>query len=111
MPDDIKAFLSLLIKKGRIGLLPAICGDMQKSYDKNNGILEMTVTVSGPSTHDDALRIADKFRDKFKASDVKLTVREDPSVIGGASVLIGDTLYDGTLATKINDLGSALKEC
>jgi len=41
---------------------------------------------------------------------VEMTVQEDPSLIGGIAVRIGDTLYDGSIRTQLDNLRNLLGE-
>lgn len=46
---------------------------------------------------------------KTYGRDLKLDITLDPSVLGGLRVQVGDEIIDGTLSTRLADLGRALK--
>jgi F-type H+-transporting ATPase subunit delta len=67
------------------------------------------VTVATPLTDDDEQRLGTKLSELYgREVSVKLTV--DPEVLGGASVLIGSDLYDGTVLRRLNDTRKALTQ-
>ena len=39
-----------------------------------------------------------------------MTVLEDPSLLGGIVVRVGDTLYDGSIRTQLNNIRNLLGE-
>jgi F-type H+-transporting ATPase subunit delta len=41
---------------------------------------------------------------------VEMTTEEDPSLLGGVVVRIGDTLYDGSIRTQLDNMRNLLVE-
>jgi F-type H+-transporting ATPase subunit delta len=39
-----------------------------------------------------------------------MTVLEDPALLGGIVVRVGDTLYDGSIRTQLNNIRNLLGE-
>jgi F-type H+-transporting ATPase subunit delta len=39
-----------------------------------------------------------------------MTVSEDPTLLGGIVVRVGDTLYDGSIKTQLNNIRNLLGE-
>jgi F-type H+-transporting ATPase subunit delta len=67
------------------------------------------VTVATPLSDDDEERLGAKLSELYgREVSVKQTV--DPEVLGGASVLVGSDLYDGTVLRRLNDTRKALTQ-
>jgi F-type H+-transporting ATPase subunit delta len=41
---------------------------------------------------------------------VEMTVEEDPSLLGGVVIGVGDTLYDGSIKNQLNNMRNLLGE-
>jgi F-type H+-transporting ATPase subunit delta len=67
------------------------------------------VTVASPLSDDDERRLGAKLSELYgRQVSIKQTV--DPDVLGGASVMVGSDLYDGTVLRRINDTRKALTQ-
>jgi F-type H+-transporting ATPase subunit delta len=65
------------------------------------------VTVAAPLSPAESSRLATRLTELYgRAVEVKVTV--NPEVLGGASVRVGDDLYDGTVRHRLNETRSAL---
>ena len=65
------------------------------------------VTVATPLTDDEEQRLGAKLAQMY-GREVALKVTVDPSVLGGARVLIGSDLYEGTVLRRLADVRNAL---
>ncbi len=96
--------LLLLLEKGRIKLLPEVLDDYQAIYDSRQNVIHMTITTAfeaEPALIDD---IAERFRKKYDAERVSVDVNVDPDLIGGAIIVIGDTMYDESVRGRLQAL-------
>ena len=85
-----------MIKRGRHRYIAeAIAAFIQKSREAR-GILEATVTVAEPITADVEASVQAKLRD-VTGKDVILSVRQDPSIMGGIIIQVGDKRIDGSV--------------
>ena len=48
--------------------------------------------------------------EKLTGRQVEMTVQEDPTLLGGIVVRVGDTLYDGSIRTQLNHIRNLLGE-
>ena len=65
------------------------------------------VTVATPLTEDEERRLGARLAQMYgREMSVKVTV--DPNVLGGARVLIGSDLYDGTISRRLAEARNAL---
>jgi F-type H+-transporting ATPase subunit delta len=65
------------------------------------------VTVAAPLSQAEESRLTNRLTQLYGRSvEVKVTV--NPDVLGGASVRVGDDLYDGTVRHRLNETRAAL---
>lgn len=98
-----RSALALLIAADRVGEISAIAHAVADEGAARRDAEVAEVHVAAPI--DDAKREALKAaleRATGKRLDVKVFV--DPSVVGGVRAKIGDTVIDGTLAKRLDDL-------
>ncbi len=51
-----------------------------------------------------------KSLENLTGKQVEMTVEEDPSLLGGIVVKVGDTLYDGSIKSQLNNIRNLLGE-
>ena len=100
-------FIYVMIKRGRHRYIAeAITAFIQKSREAR-GILEATVTVAEPITADVEASVQAKLRE-VTGKDVILSVRQDPSIMGGIIIQVGDKRIDGSVARRLEELEKSL---
>lgn len=106
---DLLVFLKVLSKHGRLDCLRAIRRAVESQYNKMQGRVEVTLRTAGPV--DDALRgeIIEKLRAILSAEPV-MRVVTDASLLGGVVVRVGDTVFDGSLSTRLSRMRSQMIE-
>lgn len=100
-------FLELLIEKKRFAILPALAGDYQRLCDEGRGIVHASVRTARPLSELEAKLLAERLGG-FLGKRVALDVKEDPELMAGASVRVGDWVLDGSLKGKLRALGARL---
>lgn len=105
--DAVRALDRCVIDEilARITLTP---GDM--SYLKQHDVLYVTLTSAYPLSEDiiaDVDRITKHMLEEV-GGKTSLWVLEDPELIGGLRLRIGDTVYDGTIAEELYQFGKTL---
>ncbi len=101
-------FISLLIDRKRIDQLPGIAVAFAAMLDEIRGITRAQVT-SAAALGDDELARVTKVLSGLSGKQVELTSAVDPSLLGGLTAKVGDTVYDGTIRTQLNQLKESLK--
>jgi F-type H+-transporting ATPase subunit delta len=99
--------ISMVVGSGRSRDLPAIVDKLvaRASAAKNLEVAEVRSAI--PLTPDQETRLAAALANAT-GKQVNLKVVVDPSVLGGIVATIGDTVIDGTVRTRIEQLKSRL---
>jgi len=104
----IRNFLRLLLEKNRIGSIEAIAAHYSKLIDEASNISHAEIVTARPlkqRTLDNVVRSLEGLTSK----KIKPLVRENPEIIGGVIVKIGDTIFDGSVKTQIKKLKESFK--
>lgn len=104
----VKYFLQLLLEKGRIPYLDDIVTYYGQLTDEVRNIKRATVTTAVPLAADIVDRIQTVLKDVVQ-KDVVVTIKEDPSIIGGIIAQVGDLTLDGSLRTQLRSLQESLR--
>ncbi len=107
--DLVKNFICLVIDKDRGAFFADMCEAYEALMEDAANTVLAKVTSAVPLTDDQLKQIEDKFTAIVKQK-VKARAEVDASLIGGVQVMIGDKLYDGTLAHQIKQLSDNLKQ-
>jgi F-type H+-transporting ATPase subunit delta len=71
--------------------------------------VRVTVKTAFPLTVETSARLQ-KGLEKLTGREVDMIVLEDRSLLGGVVVRVGDTLYDGSVRTELNNIRNLLGE-
>ncbi len=104
-----KAFLDIVLRKGREGLLPEIATEFMNQYKAMKGISSVILTTAAPIS-DDAIEVIKAKLLASAATDqvVEVETKVDESIIGGFIVEIGDNLIDASVSHKLAELAKAM---
>ncbi len=105
----VTSFLHTLARHDRLDLLPVIVPVAQRLLDEARGRRPVDVTAARPLSEEARQRIADVVRERFGFTPL-LRVETDPSLIAGIVLRIGDTVYDGSLRARLQQLRLRLRE-
>lgn len=101
--------IRLILEKRREDQLPGIASAFEQLYKKENGLTDVEVFVS--SGLDESLtELIKQALQKKTGSKVSISLTEDPSLIGGMAVRIGDTVIDGTIKHKLQQLEATFQQ-
>ena len=105
----IRNFLLVIADHHRAHILPEIIAAFQQVIRQRQGVAEADISS--------AVQLNDTQKAQFVSSLTKLTGKKiepkyslDPALLGGAVVRIGDTIYDGSLRSRLNGLRARLAE-
>ncbi len=102
------AFLGVLAKNRRLGVLPAIASDFASLAAARRGEISARVTAAHPLSAAQQKALGAKLKAGL-GRDVALDITVDPAILGGLIVRVGSRMIDSSLKTRLDSLGQALK--
>jgi F-type H+-transporting ATPase subunit delta len=103
----LRHFLLFLIDQRRLVDFDAIHAEFERLSNEASGLVTAEVVAASEldERRQDRLRRALSER---TGQEVRLAIRVDPSLIGGAIATVGDTVFDGSLRTQLERLRATL---
>ncbi len=106
--DLVKNFLMLLLDKNRIGGIQEIAAYYSKLTDEISNITRARIATARPLKKEARGKLGAALAG-LTGKEVKIEVNEDPSLIGGVVVKIGDLVLDGSVKAQLEGLKESLK--
>lgn len=100
-------FLELLVDKKRFDLFPMIAAQYGRLALEKRGVAKAVVRTASPLSPDQQKSLAAKLK-VFAGKDIELDVKEDPALIGGVSVKIGDWVLDSSLRGQLRRMRESI---
>ncbi len=101
--------ISLLATRNLVHLLPDIANLYQEALDAQQGI-ERAEVVSAVPLDDAQRQSVSEMIGAISSSEVRLSTRVEPSIVGGMIVRIGDRVIDGSTRAKLRAMRRDLAE-
>jgi F-type H+-transporting ATPase subunit delta len=105
--QETRQFIKLLLLKGRIDKILDITEYIRKKYSLGEE-LEAVLRTSFPLDLELIRTIKSRLEEKFKKK-FKLYINLDGSLLGGIQVVVGNTVLDGSVRRRLDDLKEKLK--
>ena len=99
-------FLELLIEKKRFELLPMVALDVGKLVAEKNHTAKAHVRTARPLSADAQEKLRKNLKD-FAGKNIELDIKEDPELIGGVIVRLGDWVLDSSLRGQLKGMRGA----
>lgn len=101
--NGTKAAMAMLLAAGHASDLQDVVTDVsrQVAAGKDRELAEVTVAVALDDARRDALQRA---LEAATGKQLDLQVVVDPNVVGGVRAIVGDTVFDGSLASRLDDV-------
>ena len=105
--DATTSLVSMVVGTGRIRELPAIVDELvaMSAREGNKEVAEVRSAIA--LTDDQKTRLADALG-KATGKDIEIKVIVDPSLQGGLVAQVGDTVIDGSIRRRLDQLRNAL---
>lgn len=100
-------FLKLLIQKKRFDLLPMVAANLGRLIAEKNNLVKAEVRAARPLSTPDQEALGARLK-KFAGKNVELEIKEDPELIGGLVVRLGDWVLDSSLRGQLRKLREAI---
>lgn len=104
---ETENFLRLLVEHHRTREMHAIREVFERLADEASGIVHATMTTAIPLEDEDRRRYEQALARRL-GRQVQVSFQTDPSIVGGATIRIGDHLVDSTVRTQLERLRQEL---
>lgn len=106
--DHTFGLLAFIVTQGRARQLPQILEELSALAAEARNVAVAEVRTAVPLDDDQRKRLAEALS-AATGKKVDLKVLVDPSVIGGVSATVGDTVIDGTIRRRLEQLKDQVK--
>ncbi|MDE1176260.1 MAG: ATP synthase F1 subunit delta [Edaphobacter sp.] len=107
MLPQVRNFIAVIMDRQRLGELDEILGEYHVIADENAGFTEAEITSARPLEGRDRTELEDQVA-RMVGGRVRATYKEDASLLGGAVVRVGSTVYDGSIRAQLQQLKQKL---
>lgn len=107
LPDNAKNFLHAVIENGRLRALPEIATQFRALKNAQGGSSDATVYSAFPIDAQALAGLAQVLEKRF-GRKLNLEVREEPELIGGVRVVVGDEVLDTSIKARLEQMKTAL---
>ena len=107
MMPQVRNFIAVIMENQRLAELSEILAEYHAVADEQSGLAEAEITSARPLNDADRVELESQVA-KVAGGRVRATYREDASLLGGAVVRIGSTVYDGSIRTQLQQLKNKL---
>jgi len=97
---QLLAFLKVLSLRGRLNLLGDINREVHTQYNRKHGRVDVYVRSATDLSESQQSEIGQALRLMLDA-EPELHISTDPSLLAGLVIRVGDTVYDGSVATRL----------
>jgi len=104
--EETRIFIKLLLEKGRIANIMAICDYVRVNYspgERVSALLKTSYSLDLDLIREIKEKLENKFNKRFK-----LHLELDAALLGGIQVTIGNTVIDGSVRRRLDELKEKL---
>jgi len=103
VPQELKKVLLLMAEKNRLGLLREFVSELESLVDHKLGIVKAEVVSASELDEETLSSITSKIEELF-GKKAQVTLKLDPSLIGGFVVKVADKVIDASVRTQLENL-------
>ena len=107
MLPQVRNFLAVIMDNQRLSELNEIVAEYHAVVDEQSGMAEAEITSAHPLNDQDRAELESQVA-KLAGGRVRTTYRQDETLLGGAVVRIGSTVYDGSIRAQLQQLKQKL---
>jgi F-type H+-transporting ATPase subunit delta len=107
MLAQVRNFVAVVMDHDRLGEFGEIVAEFSVVSDASSGLTEAEITSAHILNDADKAELEAQIA-KLVGSKIHATYREDKTLLGGAVVRIGSTVYDGSLLAQLKQLKQKL---
>ena len=109
LTDEGKNLLTVLAENKRLIALSDVAEIFEELKAEEEKRVRATVISARKATVEQKKKLSAALNAKFDA-EVEITYEEDPSLIAGIKIKVGDWAVDGSALTQLNKLGAAIAQ-
>lgn len=102
--EDVMNLLRLLMEKGRAELIPVIADTFDTLADDHFGVVNVEVESARPLEDEQVDKLKEQMENLLGGQQVELNETENPELLAGFRIKIGDSVLDGTLSNRLKKL-------
>ena len=99
--------IKTLVEYGRLSILPAISSAFEELKAQDEGTLDAQIIAAAKPSASEVKDLVKRLEAKF-GKKVEATVSEDPELIGGIKIIVGDTVIDASVKGQLQNLAYSL---
>jgi F-type H+-transporting ATPase subunit delta len=103
----VRNFLFVVVDNQRTHLLPEILQTFEDVIRQRQGVAEAEVTSAAELTAPQKTQLQQTL-ERLTGRKIQAKYSLDPALLGGAVVRIGDTIYDGSVRNRLNQMRAQL---
>ncbi len=103
----IRNFLFVMVDNQRTPLLPDILEAFQEVIRRRQGVAEAEVSSAVNLSDAQKVQLLQTL-ERLTSKKIQAKYALEPELLGGAVVRIGDTIYDGSLRSRLNEMRARL---
>jgi len=103
-------FLRLLLERNRMHSFQRIFNQFLELVNKRKGIVSAKIVTATPLDRDGIGQIEKRLGNITGKTVITAAVKTDENLLGGIVVSVGNTVYDGSVRTKLNEMKRRLTE-
>jgi F-type H+-transporting ATPase subunit delta len=105
--SPVRNFMAVLIDHRRVPLLPRIAQQFDRELDERLGLVDADVTSARTLTNEQKLHLELRI-ERMTGKKVRARYSTDRSILGGAVVKLGSTVYDGSVRGQLRRIKEQL---
>jgi F-type H+-transporting ATPase subunit delta len=105
---DGRSFIRVLLEADRLGLLPEIRELFEALKDAGDGVARAQISSAFPIGEAELSGLRSALERRF-GKKIEATVSVEPELIGGAKIVIGDTVIDGSVQGELEAMANHLR--
>jgi F-type H+-transporting ATPase subunit delta len=107
MFPQVRNFIAVIMRHQRLDELDEILTEYHAVADEQSNMAEAEITSARPLNGDDRIELEAQVA-KLAGGRIRATYYQDASLLGGAVVKLGSTVYDGSIRAQLQQLKQKL---
>jgi F-type H+-transporting ATPase subunit delta len=101
LPHQLIDFLKVTLDKRRQNLLKSIAEEFSRLVDDHEGLLHFEITIARDSDDGFTAKLKGRLSSVFDCKPI-IHFKVRPEILGGMILRIGDTVFDGSLGSRLD---------